>query len=242
MKVNNFMFLLIIIIFVNYSSQNYLKLTTHKTQNFRIQYNSWQDLIGKKVECPNRGVLKNFIIKTSGNQFWYEYQCYSSTNNGVDEGEPIIKDSVYTHHHRYSASFNNDIYQYNNLPISCEVDYGLNAFQMNRETTKVLRLDFNCKGLKPHTTTKINIQSPTKSNCDNSLKSLADIRVGPTNGETNTNIAYVLRGFKFDMYYYRGKKTARFLYGYSTIRDMRVSARNYRDTFQRLKNGNNQKI
>ena len=67
MKVNNFMFLLIIIIFVNYSSQNYLKLTTHKTQNFRIQYDSWQDLIGKKVECPNRGVLKNFIIKAEIN-------------------------------------------------------------------------------------------------------------------------------------------------------------------------------
>ena len=222
MKVNNFMFLLIIIIFVNYSSQNYLKLTTHKTQNFRIQYDSWQDLIGKKVECPNRGVLKNFIIKTSGNQFWYEYQCYSSTNNGVDEGEPIIKDSVYTHHYRYSASFNNDIYQYNKLPISCEVDYGLNAFQMNRETTKVLRLDFNCKGLKPHTTTKIEIRSPTKCYCNNSLKSLADIRVGPTNGETNTNIAYVLRGFKFDMYSSYCGKTARFLYGYSIIRDMRV--------------------
>lgn len=242
MKVNNFMFLLIIIIFVNYSSQNYLKLTTHKTQNFRIQYDSWQDLIGKKVECPNRGVLKNFIIKTSGNQFWYEYQCYSSTNNGVDEGEPIIKDSVYTHHYRYSASFNNDIYQYNKLPISCEVDYGLNAFQMSKETTKVLRLDFNCKGLKPHTTTKIEIRSPTKCYCNNSLKSLADIRVGPTNGETNTNIAYVLRGFKFDMYSSYCGKTARFLYGYSIIRDMRVSARNYRDTFQRLKNGNNQKI
>ena len=74
------------------------------------------------------------------------------------------------------------------------------------------------------------------------MKSLADIRVGPTNGETNTNIAYVLRGFKFDMYSSYCGKTARFLYGYSIIRDMRVSARNYRDTFQRLKNGNNQKI
>ena len=72
MKAHNFLFLSIIIIFVNYSAQKYLTLTTHKSNRFTSN-NGAQDLIGKRVECPNRGVLKNFVLKKQGKEYYYNY-------------------------------------------------------------------------------------------------------------------------------------------------------------------------
>lgn len=59
MKPNVFLFLCILIIFINQSSQSsYLSLTKHETSKKYLSTGTWKDLLGVKVECPNGGIIK----------------------------------------------------------------------------------------------------------------------------------------------------------------------------------------
>lgn len=54
MKTRECLLLLIIIAIINQSSQQYLSLTNHKSQEVPLTTGTWKDLLGLTVECPNR--------------------------------------------------------------------------------------------------------------------------------------------------------------------------------------------
>lgn len=244
MKAHNFLFLSIIIIFVNYSAQKYLTLTTHKSNRFTSN-NGAQDLIGKRVECPNRGVLKNFVLKKQGKEYYYEYQCYSSNSNGIDEGEPITKGMSLNYVQYNKGSISKSLESFDGVLFQCFVDYGMNSFEIVKDTSNAFRSLGICKPLKTKSKT-IGIKSKEKSGKETDLDNLVDITVGPTNTETDSDIAFVLREFKYNVKtgwfnFITKKATIYYTYSYSVVKNMKTVTNNYKTNFEKLRNGNNQK-
>ena len=56
--------------------------------------NSFNDLIGVRVECPYRGALKNFAIKANSTFVWYDFSCYSSLTSANEFEESFFKDII----------------------------------------------------------------------------------------------------------------------------------------------------
>ena len=245
MKAQNFLCLYIIIIFVNYSSQRYLSLTTHQSNRFSSK-NGAQDLIGKKVECPNGGVLKNFVLLKERGQYYYRFQCYSSNSGKLDEGEPILKGSTlhYTLHN--SRSLSKSLETLDGVGYYCWVDYGLNSFEIVKDNGNKIKTTGYCKGIKTKSK-KLNINTKQIKGTYDSLDNLVGIIVGPTNAENDADIAYVLREVKYKVsssffHLLTKKVTISYYYSYSIVKNMRTITNNYKSSFARLRNGNNQKI
>lgn len=244
MKAHNFLFLSIIIIFVNYSTQRYLTLTTHQSSKFTSN-NGAQDLVGKKVECPNRGVLKNFVLRKSGKEYYYEFQCYSSKSNDIDEGEPISKGYTLNFVQHNKGSISKSLEYLDNVHFQCFVDYGINSFELVKDTSKAFRFLGVCKPIKTKSK-KVGIKSKEKSGKETDLENLVGITVGPTNAETDSDIAFVLRDFKYQVKtgffnFLTKKATIYYIYSYSVVKNMKTLTNNYKSSFERLRNGNNQK-
>ena len=91
MKLSEFLSILIIITNICQSNQQYLSLTNHTSKHYLINEDNFLDLVGIEVGCPHSGILKNFALRKNSNKFWFDYQCYSSESDDIDEGEPIIK-------------------------------------------------------------------------------------------------------------------------------------------------------
>lgn len=82
MKLNlNLLIVILLVTYINCEKLVPLKVTTEKFSSF---YNYWYDLIGQEIKCPNDGVIKNFVLRKSGNQYYFDLQCYSSEQEGVD--------------------------------------------------------------------------------------------------------------------------------------------------------------
>ena len=243
MKGNNLLFLSILIIFFNYSAQRYLSLKDYSTSKFNIIDDSWIDLLGKKVQCPNGGVIKNFVLRKNGRQFWYDYQCYSSDKWEVDDGEPIIKYHTLTKTLHNEVEVKSSIGKLDGVNFSCWVDYGINGFEMIKDSNKKFRAITYCEGLKSKET-YLGIKTNKVKKKEKSMEPLVDVRVGPTFSENDANIAYVLKSFKYDVStsFWSSNAEVRYIYDYTILRNMRSVAQNYKASFERLRKGNNQKI
>ena len=125
----------------------------------------------------------------------------------------------------------------------CWIDHAMNSFEMVKDSHYKGRDVSECKAVKPHFTTKYNARTSQKIVTDfKTLDGLVDIVIGSTERETDTNIAYTLRNFRGVIRYQDTKKLiVQFEYGYSIIRDTRALLIDKRATFERLRNGNNQK-
>ena len=239
MKVYVIQFLFILII--NYSSQQRLDLQTFETEHYPINTGTWKDLLGIKVECENRGVLKNFVLRKDDSYFWYEYQCYSSDKYGIEEGEPIVKGLTLKSSYKYSITIQENIRTLNTYPVDCWIDYGLMSFMLYNDNG-VLRREAVCHGLKSKVT-KINVESSKKTALATKIDGLVDITVGSTEEEDDENIAYVLYGFKYkiDTSSSNERPTVSYIYKYTILRNMEVVKNRYKEDFEKLRNGNTQK-
>ena len=75
------------------------------------------------------------------------------------------------------------------------------------------------------------------------MDNLVGIIVGPTNAENDADIAYVLREVKYKVSSsFFHLVTISYYYSYSIVKNMRTITNNYKSSFARLRNGNNQKI
>ena len=242
MKTRECLLLLIIIAIINQSIQQYLSLTNHKSQEVPLTTGTWKDLLGLTVECPNRGILKNFVLRKSSLRAWYEFQCYSSAANDNDEGEPIIKGLTLYSTYRYTITIQENIRTLNNYPVECWVDYGLMSFLLYNDKG-VLRREAVCHGLKSKYTTKVEVKTGTVTALATIIDGLVGITVGSTAKETNDNIAYPLRGFRYkiDTSSSNEKPTVSYVYSYSILRNMKIVKENAKATFEKLRNGNTQK-
>ena len=246
MKLSKFLSILIIITDICQSNQQYLSLTNHTTEHKSIITGSWRDLLGVTVECPNLGILKNFVLRKNSSEFWYEYQCYSSKSTKLDRGEPIIKYIQFkissSIRNIESFAFEEDIAILHGFPLYCNVDNGLNSFKSNSGSNGIILGDVKCHPLKSKYSTKIEIQTEEITANATSMDGLVDIVVGSQEIEDDENIAYPLRGFKYnvDTTSSEEKPTVSYLYGYSILRNMKKEYESAKQTFKALRKNNTQ--
>ena len=163
--------LLILLIFIILSNCEKLVPKKVQTTQFSIFYNYWYDLLGQEIKCPNDGVIKNFVFRKTGNNYYYDLQCYSSETEDVDYGEPIVKDA--THINTLDATFSSnsqDISALNTFEMDCTPEYGLNGFKIYLEKeglkTKIKKTNY-CKPTKSSYVSQKNIMTQSKSSKQN---------------------------------------------------------------------------
>lgn len=242
MRLNGGLLLVLILLLLDYSNQQYLSLNTYETNHYALNTGTWKDLLGVVVECPHGGIIKNFVLRKNNGYFWYEFQCYSSLVDQSDEGEPIIKGLTLYSTYRYSITIQENIRTLNQYPVECWIDYGLMAFYLYNDNG-ILRREAVCHGLKSSYSTKMEVASSTKTALVTVIDGLVDIVVGSTATEDDTNIAYPLRGFKYniDTSASNEKPKIGYIYAYSILRNMKEVKQYYKEAFENLRNGNTQK-
>ena len=243
MKPNDFLFLCILIIFINQSNQSsYLSLNKYETNKYPLTTGTWKDLLGITVECPNGGIIKNFVLRKDSSNIWYEFWCYSSLDPASDVGEPIIKGLTLYSTYKYTVNIQENIRTLSNYPVECWVDYGLISFMLYNDNG-ILRREAVCHGLKSKFSTKVEIKTDSVAARATTIDGLVDITVGSTATEDDNNIAYPLRGFKYkiDTSSSNERPTVSYIYAYSILRNMKVVKENAQATFENLRNSNTQK-
>lgn len=233
----------IIFILFSFIKLQKLSLTSHTSNKFPIKTGTYMDLIDVNIECPNKGVFKNFIIRKGNGYFWFEYQCYSAQTINADYGEPIIKQVTYIGKNKNVIHLYKGVIQYlNDYELNCAVDYGLKGFHIY-VSDNYLKTDLYCHGLKVTYTSKLMYATTAQMTSGNSFEGFFNILVGRTDTETDVDIGFPLRGFKFvvDTSKSRYYPTVYFVYAYSKLRKMSVVADAYKKKFAELRNSNNQK-
>lgn len=241
MKYMSYLQLIIIFAIFSFACEQYLDLTTHYLYA-EITNHNWFDLLNKEVACPNEGVFKNFIIQRNSTHYWFKYQCYSSVTEEWDYGEAIIKQVTLTTDFTWTNyNFNSYITFLNNFEISCWPDYSLHYFVMFKNNG--LKRNALCHGAKPYYTTTMTVETEKKTGNINTMDGLFDIMVGRTDQETNEQVGFPLRGFKFvvDSSKNRNYPTVYFKYSYSILRNMKEVRDSYKQRFEVLRNSNTQK-
>ena len=221
-----------------------LNLTYHKSQVYPFKTRSWTDLLNVVVECPNRGIIKNFILKKDSNSFWYEFYCYSAVELVNDYGEPIIKvlyGTNYFNSENYIIQTN--LRTLNGYTLQCSVDYGLNKFGLYQKGTKLERNAY-CHGLKTTYTSTLKYETPRKQCSTSTFEALFDVVVGSQEQENDVDIGYPLRGFKYVVDSSRSlyNPSVYYIYSYSKLRNMKVVLDDYKKRFEVLRKNNDQQI
>ena len=232
---------LFLVIFSCVKSQK-LNLTYHKSKVYPFKTRTWTDLLDVIAECPNEGVMKNFILKKNSNSFWYEFYCYSAVQELPDYGEPIIK-QVYATSTVDSESFyiTTNLKGINEFTLQCALDYGLNKFGIYQKSNKLDRYTY-CHGLKASFTSTLKYATSAKTCSYSTFDALFDVVVGSQEIENDVDIGYPLRGFKYVVdtsrnYYY---PTVYYVFSYSKLRNMKIVKDDYKRRFEELRKNNNQ--
>ena len=243
MKLSEFLSILIIITNICQSNQQYLSLTNHTSKHYLVNEDNFLDLVGIEVGCPHSGILKNFALRKNSNKFWFDYQCYSSESDDIDEGEPIIKGLEHRSDEIIEDKFKKFyVFEYPLYHSICPLDFGLNYFKLYKNNNGYFKVKSVCYALKPKYSTKIEIKAENRVNKDfaPSLGSLDGIVVGSQKTEDDENIAYPLRGFKLNVFFEEFEISG-YYYGYSVLRNMKKELECARKTFESLRNSNTQK-
>ena len=240
----NSLIVAILIAYLNCQKLVPMKVTSQKIP---IYYNYWYDLIGQEIRCPNEGVMKNFVLRKSGNQYYFELQCYSSDKGEeeVDYGEPIVKDATYSHTldtNIYSTS--KDLSILNTFEMDCTPEYGLNGFKLFQEydysrNLKHKKINY-CKPTKSYYVSKKNLQTASKKPTSNNLDCFVDILVGRTEAETDDTIGYPLRSFQFKIEGTSTNRKCYYIYSYHKLKNMGKLRDQRHKQFADLRNKNTQ--
>ena len=232
---------------LSFSNQQKLSLTSHSTEKVSFYYKNWYDLLGIEVDCPFNGVLKNFVLRTDGSSYWYDYQCYSSLTEDSDEGEPIIKRLTLTTNYRGTVYIRSSVTTLNGFPVDCWADYGLKSFKLFYErlySGQALKRKAVCHGIKPSYTSPINVETEKLTCSASSFNCYVGILVGSTAQENDVDIGFPLRGFKYvvDTSKSSTNPTVYYKYSYAVLRNMKVVKDSYEQRFKQLRDSNTQKI
>ncbi len=247
MKLNLILVLLLqLILFTNCGV---LKAEKYFSERFHAYYNSWFDLIGVEVKCPNDGVMKNFVLRKDGTEYYFELQCYSSSSPQVDNGEPIVKDATLVRTLETNLMSQPDIITLNSFTMECSPEYSINSFKIFLEKNdygrEIIKKVDNCKPHKASYVSRVTYKTEEKFGYPNSLDCFVDILVGRIDEENEQNIAFTLRGFKFivEANRYLGQRNSRrcyYLYSYATIKNMEKFKEERLKKFEELRNKNTQ--
>ena len=235
----------LLLLFITLSNCEKLVPKLFQSTKFYIYFNYWYDLIGQEVKCPNDGVIKNFVLRKSGGEYYFELQCYSSESEKVDYGEPIVKDA--THISTLGISFFSspkDIEILNALEMDCTPENGLNGFkiyqQRDNSNNFILKKDNYCKPTKSSFVSKKDIKTQEKIATSINLDCFVDILVGSNEKETETDIGFPLRSFQFKIEKVSDKRKCYYIYSYSKLKNMGKLKDEKLKKFEELRNNNNQ--
>lgn len=226
-----------------YTNQQKLSLKSYSTDHYPVRTGTWKDLIQAKVECPNNGVLKNFVLQKKNNEFWYDIECYSSEVPYEDYGSAIIKQVILNSNYYYSGLLTNNIKSINNFEVNCLLDYGLNSFQLYIYNNELKRYAL-CHGLKTTYCSKLSVETEHKSGYYyTSFDALVGVKVGRTDQETDDVIGYPLRGFKYVIDNSRNNyyPTVYYVYAYAKLKNMKVVWEEHAKKFEQQRKSNTQK-
>jgi hypothetical protein len=239
-----------LIVALLFAYSNCQKLVPMKvtSQKININYKYWYDLLGQLIQCPNEGVMKNFVLRKSGNQYYFELQCYSSDKGEreVDYGEPIVKDATY--HHTLDTTlysgYLNDLSTLNTFEMDCTPEYGLNGFKLYTEYDYANRLKYKkinyCKPTKSSFVSKKNLKTAEKRLNTNSLDCFVDILVGRTEAENDDTIGYPLRSVQFKVEGTSTNRKCYYIYSYHKLKNMGKFRDQRHKQFADLRNKNTQ--
>ena len=229
--------LLIILMTISLTEQQTLTLTSYSTPRYRVRTNSWQDLIGIQVECPNDGVFKNVKFRLQNGYFWYEFQCYSSVSKETDYGAAIMKFSNEYYTYNYNKGRASKHLSYLNGFCFCStVDYALKSFVLKTKGSEYVAY-ITGHGMKTSFQTKYNLETVKKTGNMNTLEPMNDILIGRTDQETTDVIGYPLRGFKYNVV----GNTFYYTYSYAKLKNMKPVLDSYKQRFKDLRDKNDQK-
>ncbi len=229
--------LLVILMTISLTEQQTLSLKSYSTQKYKIVTNSWRDLIGVQVECPNDGVFKNIKLRVENGLFWYDFECYSSEKKEYDYGAAIIKFSNARLRTPFNASpSDKNLANLINIGFGDSVDYALKSFVIKQESTSLSVITYS-HGMKTSFQTKYEVQTEKRTGNMNTLDPLKDIIIGRTDKETTDIIGYPLRGFKYNV----EDNTFYFTYSYAKLRNMKSVLDSYKQRFKDLRDKNDQK-
>jgi hypothetical protein len=209
--------LLIVILLAIYSHCEKLVPKNFSSKKFSSQ--SWDNIIGQEIRCPNEGVIKNFVLRKSNNQYYFDLQCYSSDKVGIDYGEPIGKsDNVAVSKEIYNAFSKTNPSSINSLEIDCTLELGLNGFKIKND--KKLQGVAFCHPTKSSYISKKNIRTNNKRLNAMNLDCFVDILVGRSETENEEVIGYPLRSFQFKVEGTSAIKTCYYIYSYHKLKNM----------------------
>ena len=235
----NFLF---IVLFLLISKSNPQKLETIKYTSTptKINTNNWTEMLNHHVKCENWGILKNFIMKKNNTHFWYEYECYATKNN--PEGDAIMKNFMWIIIDVTKRTYSNSITNFKGMTLNCFVDYGMVGFFLYTEEG-YFRWKSTCIRIKPSYVGSLDkTGKTTKSQTGNykTIDALANILVGNTDEETETDIAYPLRGFKVNVDTSKSSSnpSVSFKYSYSKVRNMKTVKESFAKKFEELRKKN----
>lgn len=242
MEYNYYLFFILLSILFISTQQQKLNLKTYTTTHYPVQTESWLDLLNVEVKCPNYGVLKNFVLRRKDGYYWYEYKCYSSENQKIDYGEPIIKVLANTDKYKYGINIKRSINTLNGLPVKCALDYGINSFKMTSDKNGVIQRDLLCYGLKSIYSSGFTHETIRKNGDTYTIDALVDVLVGSNEYENDEVIGFPLRGFEYivDVSSSQAYPTVYLKYGYSKLRNMGTVRNNYKSRFESLRKSNTQ--
>ena len=204
---------------------NCAKLVPIVFSSTKFSSNYWNDLIDQEIRCPNNGVIKNFVLRKSNKEYYFDLQCYSSDKEEIDYGEPIIKRVNYTISLEANLyNYRSDISSINSLEMDCSPDYGLNGFQLYKErysfSREVLKKAAFCKPTKSSYVSRRNLQTKVNQVNTMNLDCFVDIVVGRTDTENEEDIGYPLRSFQFKVEGTSSIKRCYYIYSYQKLKNM----------------------
>ena len=206
--------------------------------------NTYNDILNISVTCPNKGALKNFVIRANSTHVWYEFNCYSSLTDANEYDESILKGLYLSSSITFfKLTISESLNFLSNLNFKCPVDYALNGFKFYINSQNYLAVDYTCVGVKNNYQTKNNsITTDTAEGPSNTLGSLIGLTCGDNTIETDEIPGTPLRGFMFSITSSsNGYVKANYKYSYFKLRSIELEKVEWASKTKALRDGNTQK-
>ena len=205
--------------------------------------NTFNDLLGIKVECAHRGAMKNFAVESNSTYVWYDYSCYSSITNANEFDESILKTVYYTNRVVVRKSITQSVDYLRDVNVLCPVDYALSGFTLSRTDENFLAVDYSCVGVKTSKQTKSNSATNDQRATGNakSIEILNDLVCGDTTIESEEVPGTPLRGFKVDVQFSaNGDAKVQYLFSMHSLRSIEKEKIYWTKQMESLRKSNTQ--
>ena len=204
---------------------------------------SYLDLIGIPLECPLKGALKNFAVRTDGKYVWYEYGCYSSLTSSNEFDESIIKGLYSNQTATFKYKSTDSLESLTKVDFKCPVDFALSKFTLTKDSNSYLVVEYGCVGVKSSEQTKDNsIASGTSEGAPNTVSTLSGLTCGDNTIESEEIPGTPLRGFKLTLTSTsNGNVKAQYKYSYHKLRSIENEKKEWASKTVALRNSNTQK-